>query len=626
MTITGYTTAVNDRFGSGFPTAPVESTSPTFAGAGYDWSGVGWSTTAYASSSYKGFAMLSPVHFLTAQHYEYSSPNNELTQGVRVLDKTGTVHTQSNSGTVSNLGQGLQLTNQGYTNYDLAIGTLAGKVAPAGLVARNGVLDLHNTSASDTLSNYTGLNLLLYGRSSASSTGSPRVGATTLSGVFQNGTDTKQLYIQTTRTDVQMQVGDSGYPALYGWTNANGGKELTVLGLNSAIDATYNYLSFLASTAAMSAANAAMNASGYALRVVGNYSNTWAGSSSTSINNRSAWGLSAPSTAPSDKYVLFDGATAGNSRQVTVNANHDLRGLYFKSTASASDGFSFNGTSTLTIGRGGVVNYDADTQVFNAPLLLGDSQYWDVGAGGVLVSNLNTNAKLLEFAGSGSSRIRGVVSGNGSLALSQGTLELSGANTYAGTTWVHGGTLKVNNTSGSATGSGAVLVEIGASLAGAGTIGGNVTVSGSVAPGNSIGTLTIQGDLRWNSNDAWKFELGSPAASFASASMGGSTQDSITISGAGSDFLKGTGSVWTFDVSNTGATGWYRLITWGGTTDFASGDFAASSLPGGLTASFLVDGGTQSLYMNVIPEPAAGALLGVAAVVMALRRRQSKRP
>ena len=145
-------------------------------------------------------------------------------------------------------------------------------------------------------------------------------------------------------------------------------------------------------------------------------------------------------------------------------------------------------------------------------------------------------------------------------------------------------------------------------------------MSGSVAPGNSIGNLEIQGDVLWNLNDAWKFELGTPAASFASAVSGSSTQDSLAISGAASDFLKGTGSVWNFDFSNTGSAGWYRLVRWGGASDFSSGDFAASNLSSGLTASFLLDSGTQALYMNVIPEPTAGILLGAAAIAMAVRR------
>ncbi len=91
-TITGYQASEHDRFASGFPTASVANTHDDFVGIKYDWSGVGWSTTTYSSSSYKGLGMLSPVHFLTAQHYEGGSNR---TQGLRVLGQDGLVHTQT---------------------------------------------------------------------------------------------------------------------------------------------------------------------------------------------------------------------------------------------------------------------------------------------------------------------------------------------------------------------------------------------------------------------------------------------------------------------------------------------------------------------------------------------------
>ncbi|MEZ6190827.1 MAG: autotransporter-associated beta strand repeat-containing protein [Phycisphaerales bacterium] len=76
-----------------------------------------------------------------------------------------------------------------------------------------------------------------------------------------------------------------------------------------------------------------------------------------------------------------------------------------------------------------------------------------------------------------------------------GSLTLTNANNFNGGVRVNAGTLLANNTTGSATGSGTVTVNDGATLAGIGSIAGGVTAnSGStVAPGASLGILTVGG-------------------------------------------------------------------------------------------------------------------------------------
>jgi autotransporter-associated beta strand protein len=78
-----------------------------------------------------------------------------------------------------------------------------------------------------------------------------------------------------------------------------------------------------------------------------------------------------------------------------------------------------------------------------------------------------------------------------------GTLTLSGTNSYRGGTTISGGTLLVNNLTGSGTGSGSVTVNSGGNLGGTGIISGAVTVNsgGGFAPGNPLGTLTISNNL-----------------------------------------------------------------------------------------------------------------------------------
>ncbi len=98
------------------------------------------------------------------------------------------------------------------------------------------------------------------------------------------------------------------------------------------------------------------------------------------------------------------------------------------------------------------------------------------------------------------SQFAGTVKGPGCKInkVGQGTLTLKGANTYTGGTTVSGGTLLVANASGSATGTGAVKVQSGASLTGTGHVAGTVTVySGGIVSleNQSVGTLTFASDL-----------------------------------------------------------------------------------------------------------------------------------
>ncbi|MEI8037425.1 MAG: autotransporter-associated beta strand repeat-containing protein, partial [Verrucomicrobiota bacterium] len=204
--------------------------------------------------------------------------------------------------------------------------------------------------------------------------------------------------------------------------------------------------------------------------------------------------------------------------------------------------------------------------------------------------------------------------------LGPGSLTLSAASSYTGETTVAAGKLVVN---GNISTSALTTVNSGASLGGNGTMGAAV-ISGSLAPGNSIGTITATSNVTWNAGDAWVFELGSAASSLALANSGSSIQDLLNITGAGNTLLKGTGSVFTFDFAGTGATGWYKLVDYTGTSTFTHTDFAATGLTTGLTGDFTVDSATSAIYVNVVPEPGTALLGGLGALAL-LRRRRSGR-
>jgi autotransporter-associated beta strand protein len=133
----------------------------------------------------------------------------------------------------------------------------------------------------------------------------------------------------------------------------------------------------------------------------------------------------------------------------------------------------------------------------------------DAGNGGTLyvIGGNNSSASFSGIISSNTAVPGSVVSVN---KIGSGTLLLSGNSTYTGITTITGGELIADNTSGSATGSGSVLVGNGATLSGYGSIAGATTVEAgaTLAPGNSAGTLTFNGGLTLVNGTILQFGLG----------------------------------------------------------------------------------------------------------------------
>ena len=103
---------------------------------------------------------------------------------------------------------------------------------------------------------------------------------------------------------------------------------------------------------------------------------------------------------------------------------------------------------------------------------------------------------------------KGTISGSGSGSLTiagAATVSLGGFNHYAGPTTVSSGTLLVNGTHQSG---GDYTVASGATLGGTGTIASNVNVSGTMAPGKSAGTLTVNGAYTQLTTAELEIEIG----------------------------------------------------------------------------------------------------------------------
>jgi autotransporter-associated beta strand protein len=144
------------------------------------------------------------------------------------------------------------------------------------------------------------------------------------------------------------------------------------------------------------------------------------------------------------------------------------------------------------------------------------------GNGLIQLSALGANQKLITGSNDLSTTFSGTITdldaprSSGSLEkIGNGTLTLSGANTYDGGTTIEGGNLLINNRTGSATGRGLVQVNAGG-LGGRGTIAGAVVVGegsglrAALVPrrrGGKPDTLTIQSQLTFNSDGIYRCKL-----------------------------------------------------------------------------------------------------------------------
>jgi fibronectin-binding autotransporter adhesin len=121
-----------------------------------------------------------------------------------------------------------------------------------------------------------------------------------------------------------------------------------------------------------------------------------------------------------------------------------------------------------------------------------------------LVGNINLSASTnLNFNQAFNGTYAGQITGSGAVNISGGALNFTGTSNYTGATTVTAGTLAVN---GQVTTS-SMMIASGATLKGTGTIIGPTSVSGTLMPGNSIGTMNIVGDVVFGNGSTFIVEL-----------------------------------------------------------------------------------------------------------------------
>lgn len=264
------------------------------------------------------------------------------------------------------------------------------------------------------------------------------------------------------------------------------------------------------------------------------------------------------------------------------------------------------GSITGNVVNNGILAFDRSDAISFAGAISGSGSLVKSGAGDLSLSGANTysggttinsgrlvasagslgtgavvnNATLVMREGSDTS-FAGDISGTGSLIKEgAGRLNLTGTHTYSGATTVSAGRLAVNGSLASSI----VSVQNGASLGGTGTIGGLLAASSStIAPGNSIGTLTVAGNATLSAGSIYEVEVNAAGQSDRLVVTG-----TATISGAQLRVLAENG---TYQPSTT-----YGILT---ATGGITGTFASVSTDlAFLDPTLSYDGNTVSLTLK----------------------------
>jgi uncharacterized protein with beta-barrel porin domain len=197
-------------------------------------------------------------------------------------------------------------------------------------------------------------------------------------------------------------------------------------------------------------------------------------------------------------------------------------------------GLSVINSGTIVGGLGGDGVTRANAITFN-----GGTNTLELRAGSSITGNVVAFSAADTLALGGGSSANFDVSQIGSSAQYQGfgvfqktgtsTWTLTGTNTAVMPWAINAGTLIVNGSMPNS----AMTVNAGATLAGIGTVGATTIMSGGTfAPGNSPGTMTVQGDLAFQSGALYLVQVDPSTASRANVTAGGSATLAGTVQAA----------------------------------------------------------------------------------------------
>ena len=239
--------------------------------------------------------------------------------------------------------------------------------------------------------------------------------------------------------------------------------------------------------------------------------NSYAGATSiqagSSLFLQGAGAIASSSRVIADGTFNISGITPANANiQSLAGSGAVALGAKNLTITNANDVFSgvISGTGGLTVSGGTQTLSGANTYTGGTTINAGTLQIGNGGTSGAILGNVTNNAALA-FNRSDALNFNGVISGTGAVnQIGSGTTFLNAVNTYTGPTSITGGSLSVNGSIANSS----VTVRSGGTLGGNGTVGATTVQSGGIiAPGNSIGTIHINGAFTQASGSVYQVQV-----------------------------------------------------------------------------------------------------------------------
>ena len=253
-------------------------------------------------------------------------------------------------------------------------------------------------------------------------------------------------------------------------------------------------------------------------------------------------------------YVGYD---TGSQGTVTVTGP----GSAWNTSASLTIGVS--GTGTLTVAEGATVHagtvHVASQAGSRGTLNIGAAAGSPAAAAGTLdAASVTFGAGIgtINFNHTSANYVFGsTMTGNGSVNVLSGTTILTAANSYTGPTTVDGATLIVNGSIASSP----LTVDGGGLVGGAGFLGATTIGAGTLSPGNSIGTITVQGNLVLSAASTYLVEIAPTSADRTDVTGAAQLAGALRVVAAPGTYAPGT--TYTILTATGGIAGTFDSVT-----------------------------------------------------------------